>query len=80
MADNAPSLYLDRMRRFTSVQAHTTDHCQHTEITLQEIPKVKSSLRLFVENQERELQKESNRTWGLAQHLYVSFLPITSSF
>ena len=71
MADHAPSLYLDRMRRFTSISAHTADLRDHTGITLQDVPKMKLTLRLFVDNEERELQRINSRTWEPAQPLYA---------
>ena len=71
MADNAPSLYLDRTRRFTSITAHTADLRHHTGITLQIIPKLKYALWLFVDNEGIELQRTNNQTWEPAQPLYV---------
>jgi hypothetical protein len=47
------------------------DFGQHTEIRLQEVPNREYSLRVFVDNVEKELQKENNRTWTPAQCLYV---------
>jgi len=44
---------------------HTTDIGQHTEITLQDVPKHKLMLRLFVEKEERNLQRKDNWTWAL---------------
>ena len=69
IADDAPSLCLDRMRRFTSISIHTTDLSHHSEITLQDVPKLKYTLRLLVDNEEKELQKVDNQTWEPAQHL-----------
>ena len=71
MADDAPSLYLDRMRRFTSITAHTADLRLHTGITLQIVPKLKYALRLLVDNEERELQRVNNQTWEPTQPLYA---------
>jgi len=71
MADNTPSLYLDRTRRFTSITVHTADLRHHTGITIQVVPKLKYALRLFVDNEERELQRINNRTWEPAQPLYA---------
>jgi len=70
-----PSLYLDRaVLQFNS--GRTTDFGQHTEITLQNIPKHRLTLRLFVGNEERELQREVNQTWVLVQRAYVVCLLI----
>jgi len=33
-------------------------------------------LRLFSENEERELQTEDNQTWALVQRAYVTYLLI----
>ena len=75
LADNAPSLYLNRAAlRFNSGQ--TADFGQHTEITLQDIPKYRLTLRLFVENEEKELQTEDSLTWALVQRAYVTCLLI----
>jgi len=68
------SLYLDRARRFTSIPAQATDFSHHTEITLQVIPKLKYSLRLLVDNEERELQRINNQTWEPAKPLYAPCL------
>ena len=71
MADHPPSLYLDRTSRFTSIFAHTAHLRHHTGITLQVTPKTKYTLRLFVDDEEREFRGISNRTWEPAQPLYV---------
>jgi hypothetical protein len=65
------------VRRFNSIQVHTTHFSQHTEITLQGILNRVYTLRLFEENVERALQRKDNRTWTLARHLYVHYLPTT---
>ena len=70
MADDTPSLYLDRTRRRTLITGHTADLSRHTEITLQVVPKLKYKLRLLVDNEERELQKINNWTWEPAKTLY----------
>jgi len=62
------------MRRFTSVPAHTADLGHDTEITLQVIPKLKYTLRLLVDNRERELLRINNRTWEPAKPLYTPCL------
>ena len=59
------------MRRFASIEVHTAHYTRHTEITLQDIPKLKYTLRLFIGNDERELRKEPNWTWTPAQRSYV---------
>ena len=71
MADDAPSLYLDRTRCRISIPAHTADLNHHTEITIQVVPKMKYELRLLVDDEERELQRIRNRTWEPAKPLYV---------
>ena len=71
MADHTPSLYLDRMQLFTSILIQNADLSHHSEITLQDVPKLKYTLRLLVDNEERELQRMDNRTWEPAQRLYV---------
>jgi len=71
IADHGPSLYLDRTRRFTSIPAHTADLSHHTEITLQVIPKLKYTLRLLVDNRERELLRVNNQTWEPTKPLYA---------
>ena len=79
MTDDPPSLCLDRTRRFTSIWAYTADLGHHTEIILQDVPKLKYTLRLFVDNEERELQKEDKQTWAPAQRLYASPLLTTDT-
>jgi len=75
LADNTPSLYLNRTAlHFNSV--HTADFRQHTEITLQDIPKHRITPRLFVGNEESELQRKDNQTWALVQRAYVTYLLI----
>jgi len=46
---------------------------KHTEVTLQDIPKHRLTLRLFAENEERELQRNDNQTWALVAPPYVTF-------
>ena len=54
---------------------HTADLVHLTEITLRDIPNREYTLRLFVENEELELQKTTNRSWTPAKRQYVlSFL------
>ena len=65
-----PSLHVDRaVLRFNWF--HTTDHGHHTEITLHDVPNQEYTLRLFVENEERELQETGNQSWTPAQRLYA---------
>ena len=59
------------MRRFTSILVHTADLSRHSDITFQDVPKLKYTLRLSVDNEERELQRVDNRTWEPAQPLYA---------
>ena len=72
MADDPPSLYLDRMWRFTPVIAHTAHLRHYTGITLQVVPKAKYALRLLVDNEERELRRINNQIWEPVQPLYAS--------
>ena len=71
IADRLWSLYLDRMRRFTSILAHIADLGNHTEITLQVVPRLKYELSLLVDNEEKELRKISDETWEPAKPLYA---------
>ena len=78
--NHPPSLYLDRMRRFTSIPVHTADRSHHTEITLQVVPKTKYELRLLVDDEERELQIINNRTWEPAKPMYAPWLFHTCTY
>ena len=71
-----PSLYLDRAR-FTSIYIHTARSDYHTEITLHDVPNREYTMRLFVDNVEKELQKKDNHTWTPAQRQYVHYFPHT---
>ena len=51
------------MWHFTSIYIHTTHFGSHTEITLQDIPNQAYTLRLSVENVEREVERKNNHTW-----------------
>jgi len=62
------------MRRFTSIPAHTADLNHHTEITLPVVPKLKYTLRLLVDDEEKELQRLDNRTWEPVKPLYAPCL------
>ena len=64
---------ISTVRRFASVESHPAHLWQHTEITLQDIPRVKYTLRLFVGNEERELQTDDNRSWTPAERQYVPY-------
>ena len=59
------------MRRFALLWRYTADLGHHTEITLQDVPNREYTLRLFVENEETELQKTGNRSWTPAERQYV---------
>ena len=59
------------MRRFASILIHIADLSHHSEITLQDVPKLKYTLRLLVDNEEKKLQRMDNRTWEPAQRLYA---------
>ena len=63
------------MRRLTSIYIHTSHFSKHTEITLQDVPNREYTLRLFVENVERELQKKDDYTWIPVQRQYVPHFP-----
>ena len=65
------------MRRLTSIYVQTSHFSKHTEITLQDIPNREYTLRLFVENVQRELQKKDDYTWTPAQRQYVPHFPNT---
>ena len=65
------------MRLFISIEVHTTHLAQHPDITLQNIPNPEYTLRLFLENEERELHTQDNRTWTPSQRPYVPCFPIT---
>ena len=59
------------MRRFAQVRAIPADLDYLTEITLQDVPDWEYTLRLFVENEEIELQKTANRSWTPAERQYA---------
>ena len=59
------------MARFTSIPAHTADLNYHTEITLKVTPKLQYTLRLLVDDRDRELLRINNRTWEPAKPLYA---------
>jgi hypothetical protein len=66
------------VRLFTPIRALAADFEQRTEITLQEVPNRGFSLRLFVDDVEKVLLKENNRTWKPAQRLYVLDSPLNT--
>ena len=59
--------------RFTSIYIHTSHFSKHIEITLQDVPNWEYTLRLFVENVERELQKKDDHIWTPVQRQYVPY-------
>ena len=65
--------------RFTSIFAHTTDFGRHTEITLQGAPNRDYTLRLFIENEELDLQTQDNQTWTPVQRPYVRLFFTTNT-
>ena len=65
------------MQRFTSIYVHTSHFSKHTEITLQDVPNQEYTLRLFVENVERELQRKDDHIWTPVQRQYVPYFPST---
>ena len=64
-------------RRFTSIYIHTSHFSKHTEIILQDVPNQEYTLRLFVENVQRELQRKDDHIWTPAQRQYVPYFPNT---
>jgi len=65
------------VRRFASIEVYAAYYTQHTEITLQDIPRLKYTLRLFIGNDERDLRREDNWTWTPAQRSYVPYFLTT---
>ena len=65
------------MRQFTSIYTHTAHFGYHTEIALQGVPNRAYTLRLFIDNVEREVQRKDNHTWTPAQRPYVPYYPYT---
>ena len=64
------------MRASLHFRNHTADLGHHTEIALHDVPNREYTLRLFVENEEREVEKTDNRSWAPAQRQYALFLAI----
>jgi len=71
-----PSLYLDRAALHVN-EVHSTDLGYHIEITFQDDLNRECTLRLFIENQEKELETKDNRTWTPTQRAYVPLFPPT---
>ena len=65
-----PSLYLDRAALHFN-EDHATDLSQHIEITFQDDQNRECTLRLFIENQEKEVETKDNQTWTPTQRAYV---------
>ena len=63
------SLYLDRTALHLNL-AYTTDPGEHSDITLQNALNREYTLRLFVENEEIELQTQDYRSWSPVQRPY----------
>jgi hypothetical protein len=62
------------VRRLTStIYVHATDFEHQIEITLQNVLHREYTLRLFVENEERELLTIDHRTWTPTQRPYVPY-------
>ena len=56
---------------FASILHISADFAPRTEITLQDVPDRDYTLRLFVEDEEIELQKTANRSWTPAKRQYA---------
>ena len=67
------------MWRFLSICRYTADLGHHTDITLRDVPNREYSLKLFVENEEREVQKTGNRSWTPAKRQYALCLLTTDT-
>ena len=61
------------MRASLQFGAIHADLAHLTEITLQDVPDREYTLRLFVENEELELQKTANRSWTPAKRQYALY-------
>ena len=73
-----PSLHLESAALRFNFRP-TADFGQHTEIALQGAPNRDHTLRLFIENEELELQTQDNQTWTPAQRPYVRFFFTTNA-
>ena len=70
---NDLSLYLERAALHLNY-IHTTHCSKYTEVTLLDVPNRVYSLRLFVENLEREVRmRDDTHTWTLTQRPYVPY-------
>ena len=72
-----PSLYLDSAALHLNLHPYRSFWLTHTEIILHDVPNRAYTLRLFVENVEREVRTEDNHTWTPAQRPYVPYFPNT---
>ena len=63
------------MRPFASVFVYAADFGQHTDISLKSTLHRDYALRLFIGNEELELQTQDNQTWTPAQRPYVPCFP-----
>jgi len=61
---------------FISMKVLITDFGHHIGITMQDVLNRGCQLRLFVENEERELQTQDNRNWTPAQRPYAFTSPL----
>ena len=68
------------MRLFTSTFVHTADFVQHTEIVLQGTLSGDYILRLFMKNEELELQTQDNQTWTPTQRPYIPYFFTTNTW
>lgn len=59
------------VRLLVSIWRHSADLGYHTEINLHDVPNRAYMLKLFVEKEERDLQKTGDRTWTPAEHQYA---------
>ena len=65
------------MRRSASVFVYAADFGQHADVSLQITLHRDYALRLFIGNEELELQTQDNQTWTPAQRPYVPCFPTT---
>ena len=75
MADDQSQPLPRELRRFASVLVHAAEFVHHADITLQGIPHRNYVLRLFIGNEELELQTQDKQTWTPARHPYVPCFP-----
>ena len=74
--DHNPRLYLDGAT-FAIVYVHTAQFGEHPEITLEDVPKLDCTLRLFVDNEKSKLEMKANRTWTPVRRPFVLCFPMT---